>query len=174
MEIEVAINRPSSRSIPITNIDLTGIRNCLFPIRFPATVFFFFLLGWSELTMPPRLNLFTARNAVSILRQQPYSSSSSFAASSQKYGASSVRCQHAISSGLGMRASLSSAHLQRRMNSSISGGKGKAELPKESAQPKGPNQDQSPHLREHTKKCDGSAPGSVELEHGTPVDEVGQ
>jgi hypothetical protein len=50
---------------------------------------------------------------------------------------------------------------------------------------KGPNQDVLPHVNEEAaafeklayekrtgKKCDGNAPGSPELEQGTPVDEV--
>lgn len=62
---------------------------------------------------------------------------------------------------------------QRRMNSSSS-----SRLEKE--QPTGPDQDQLPHVSEEAakigrimeRKCDGNAPGSPELEQGTPVDEV--
>lgn len=67
----------------------------------------------------------------------------------------------------------------RRLYSSKSDGK---DLPKEAEQPKGPTQDELPTVSEEAaaidkiitgKKCDGNAPGSPELEQGTPIDEVG-
>lgn len=48
-------------------------------------------------------------------------------------------------------------------------------------QQKGPTQDILPHVSEeavaidrimHGKKCDGNAPGSPEIEQGTPIEEV--
>jgi hypothetical protein len=70
-------------------------------------------------------------------------------------------------------SSLSCRTPQRRMNSSSS--------PRpEEEQPKGPNEDQLPHVSKEEAqigrivggKCDGNASGSPELEQGTPVDEV--
>ena len=55
------------------------------------------------------------------------------------------------------------------------------DIPEKVEQPKGPTQDILPHVSEeaaaidkimHGKKCDGSAPGSPELEQGTPIEEV--
>lgn len=55
------------------------------------------------------------------------------------------------------------------------------DIPEQVEQPKGPTQDALPHVSEeavaidkimHGKKCDGSAPGSPELEQGTPIEEV--
>lgn len=55
-------------------------------------------------------------------------------------------------------------------------------IPEEVEKPKGPTQDQLPHVSQeaaaidkimHGKKCDGNAPGSPEIEQGTPVEEVG-
>lgn len=52
----------------------------------------------------------------------------------------------------------------------------------EEAEPKGPTQDTLPDVSHEAaamdkilsgKKCDGAAPGSPELEQGTPIDEVG-
>jgi hypothetical protein len=79
-----------------------------------------------------------------------------------------------------MRPKFSNSYTQQRANSSTSDGKPK-ELPEEPEQPKGPTQDQLPHVSEEAaaidkilsgKKCDGNVPGSPELEQGTPVDEV--
>lgn len=55
------------------------------------------------------------------------------------------------------------------------------DIPEQVEQPKGPTQDALPHVSQeaaaidkimHGKKCDGSAPGSPELEQGTPIEEV--
>lgn len=117
--------------------------------------------------MPARLNLFTARNAVSVFRQ-PYQP--------RHTGSSIGRPQVDVC----LRPKLSNSYVQRRANSSTSDGKAN-ELLEEPEQPKGPNQDQLPHVNEEAaaidkilsgKKCDGKAPGSPELEQGTPVDEV--
>lgn len=59
--------------------------------------------------------------------------------------------------------------------------KSEKNIPEQSEQPKGPTQDVLPHVSQeaeaidkimHGKKCDGNAPGSPELEQGTPIDEV--
>lgn len=55
------------------------------------------------------------------------------------------------------------------------------DIPEQVEQPKGPTQDALPDVSQeaaaidkimHGKKCDGSAPGSPELEQGTPIEEV--
>ncbi|KAJ9272430.1 hypothetical protein DTO212C5_1615 [Paecilomyces variotii] len=123
--------------------------------------------------MPPRLNLFTARSAVSALRQpsalfSAYVNANNSAASSRLFSRNGSAPQFA---GLA-----SSGRAQRRMNSSNSGAKDQAQ-----EQPKGPTQDPLPHVNEEAaaidkilsgKKCDGSAPGSPEMEHGSPVEEI--
>lgn len=121
--------------------------------------------------MRPRLNLFTARSAVSALRQ-PSASFSGYASN----GAASSRLFSQNGPSPRLAGLTSSGRAQRRMNSSNSDAKDPA--PEE---PKGPTQDPLPAVSEEAaaidkitsgKKCDGAAPGSPELEQGTPVEEV--
>lgn len=105
--------------------------------------------------MPPRLNLFTARNVAPILHQRPAQS-----------GSLNLVLRPNPRVGLGAR---------HNSNSS------RAPEDEENA-PKGPTQDPLPHVSEEAaqmekimsgKKCDG-APASPELEQGTPISEVRQ
>lgn len=122
--------------------------------------------------MPPRLNLFTARSAVSALHQ-PSASISSYVNNST--ASSRLNLQNGpVSRFVGLSFC---GRDQRRMNSSSSGTKN----PAASEQPKGPTQDSLPHVGEEAaaidkilggKKCDGAAPGSPEFQQGSPVEEV--
>ncbi|KAA8648544.1 putative plasma membrane phosphate transporter Pho87 [Aspergillus tanneri] len=119
--------------------------------------------------MPPRLNLFTARATVPVLRQSSTPSGSTV-------------CRRSIITALnikkpstnGLKCSLSSSTTaQRRCNSS---GSDKKDDPD---RPKGPTEDTLPHVSQEAaemarildKKCDGTA-ASPELEQGTPVSEI--
>ena len=113
--------------------------------------------------MPPRLNLFTVRTPVPVLRQ---SSTPSVNHPSRRsiVTALNVNKPNAVKSGLA----------QRRWNSSGSDNKDDAD------RLKGPTEDPLPHVSQEAaevtkimdKKCDGTA-ASPELEQGTPISEVG-
>ncbi|QGA20517.1 hypothetical protein EYB26_008222 [Talaromyces marneffei] len=112
--------------------------------------------------MAPRINLFTARN---VLRQQ--------------YQSLTITSRQGTQSPINLCSGWSSYMKQnsQRLYSS----KSEKNIPEQSEQPKGPTQDVLPHVSQeaeaidkimHGKKCDGNAPGSPELEQGTPIDEI--
>ena len=115
------------------------------------------------LTMPPRLNLFTASAAVF----RPASSNQSVSRRSITSLLNANRSSAVSSSANGLKPCLP----QTRYSSSNSKGKDDAaKVPEEPL----------PHVSEEAaevanimnKKCDGSAPASPELEQGTPISEV--
>ncbi|KAE8145872.1 ribosomal protein S7 domain-containing protein [Aspergillus avenaceus] len=115
--------------------------------------------------MPPRLNLFNARAAAPVLRQQPISSTRPGITTTISINRPTG---HGVKTGLS-----SSTPLLRRWSSSNTGAKDIPETPK------GPTEDQLPHVSEEAaevskimdKKCDGTA-ASPELEQGTPISEI--
>ncbi|KAK6832686.1 hypothetical protein RU639_004362 [Aspergillus parasiticus] len=114
--------------------------------------------------MPPRLNLFNARTAVPVFRQTSVNVSRPSIATTINSNRST---RHGLKTGL-----LSSTPMQKRCNSSASGGDN-------SERPKAPTEDPLPHVSEEAaeiskimdKKCDGT-PASPELEQGTPISEI--
>lgn len=106
--------------------------------------------------MPPRLNLFSVRAPVPVLRQ-PSTPIATALNTNRTYAA---------------RGITSSSRTQRRWNSSGSGGKNDSKL-------NSTTKEQLPHVSEEAaemrkimdKKCDGTA-ASPELEQGTPIQEV--
>jgi hypothetical protein len=116
--------------------------------------------------MAPRLNLFTARNVL----RQPYRS---LVASSRQNSA-----QSPINWSAG-RTTLATDNLIVQNSRRLYSSKSDKDIPKDVEQP---IQNDIPPVSEEAaaidkilsgKKCDGSAPGSPELEQGTPIDEVG-
>lgn len=113
--------------------------------------------------MPPRLNLFTARKAIPVLRSS---------------STPSVNAWQSIIANLPHRSS-NAVGLQKRWNSS--GSDKKQETPEEADRLKGPTEDALPHVSEEAaatdrimskeKRCDG-IPTTPELEQGTPISEV--
>ncbi|GES61522.1 plasma membrane phosphate transporter Pho87 [Aspergillus terreus] len=106
--------------------------------------------------MPPRLNLFSVRASVPVLRQ-PSTPITTALNTNRTYAA---------------RGITSLSRTQRRWNSSGSGGKNDSKL-------NSTTKDQLPHVSEEAaemrkimdKKCDGTA-ASPELEQGTPIQEI--
>lgn len=131
--------------------------------------------------MPPRLTLLsTGRRSFSVIRHSQTSVSSS--TSRRAIAIRSNACSH-LPSARSLRSS-SPSLVSLRHNSSKSDEKSIAGQ-NEGTEAKGPSQDALPAVSEEAaafekiafekstgKKCDGSAPGSPELEQGTPVDEV--
>ncbi|EED16754.1 plasma membrane phosphate transporter Pho87, putative [Talaromyces stipitatus ATCC 10500] len=112
--------------------------------------------------MAPRINLFTARNA---LRQQCQSLT--------------IRPRQSTQSPINWSNGRTAYITENswRLYSS----KSEKDFPEHVEQPKGPTQDQLPHVSQEAaaidkilsgKKCDGNAPGSPELEQGTPIEEM--
>ncbi|KAL5359656.1 SPX domain-containing protein [Aspergillus floccosus] len=110
--------------------------------------------------MPPRLNLFSVRASVPVLRQ-PSTPIATALNTNRSYAARGI-----------MSSISSSSRTQRRWNSSGSGGKNDSKL-------NSTTKDQLPHVSEEAaemrkimdKKCDGTA-ASPELEQGTPIQEI--
>lgn len=111
--------------------------------------------------MPPRLNIFTARKAVPVLRSLSIPS-----VNSQQSIIANLRSSNAVGP-------------KRRWNSS--GSDKKKEIPDEADRLKGPTEEALPHVSEEAaatdrimskeKRCDG-IPTTPELEQGTPISEV--
>lgn len=125
----------------------------------------------SSLTMAPRLNLFATRNVLRHITTHQSSTVNRWNTTrAAAIESSKKQCLSA------------QPRIRRQAYSSSSKKTDQQNVPPEEAEPKGPTQDTLPDVSHEAaamdkilngKKCDGAAPGSPELEQGTPIDEVG-